>query len=400
LLEEANKVSNPILPSLVQLITKGGHRTLWSSLHLVGCLCKTSTLTLGGFKPNPKAHENLTSSNLLPAVVEAFKSLVVEDLTPSSGGYGIGEWRHALEVLFWCLKDNPKGITIARDLDLVSFLIDLSATQLPFGDYLEEDSDNASSDTEDKTNNPSPPDETTFNLHMSYSLPPSHHQYVKDPKDPESNDYLYCSRCFVPLSLKLSLRGKFDDSENDGAVYAESVLATMARWDEDVHQDCLDATVTVGKVKDKKLGCGIIQRHVKEIRGRVVNFVWGMETFHGELISGFFEDSVSEISRGTTEEVKEADDVNMEVAEVQVRQSEEQSDELITQLQAAKTAHTHTSVQDALSPKPPRKFSLIIPTLFDIRSAHRRRRRRTPPSKTPLLFKRGRMTGLKPSFLY
>jgi len=54
-----------------------------------------------------------------------------------------------------------------------------------------------------------------------------------------------------------------------------------------------------------------------------------------------------------------------------VRQSEERSDELTTQSQAAKTAHALTSVQDAPSPKPPRKCSLIIPTLFAIRFAHR-----------------------------
>ena len=73
LLEEANKASHPILPSLNQLITKGGHRTLWSSLHLVGCLCKTSSLSLNGFKPNRKTHENLNSSSILPSVVDAFK---------------------------------------------------------------------------------------------------------------------------------------------------------------------------------------------------------------------------------------------------------------------------------------------------------------------------------------
>ena len=53
-----------------------------------------------------------------------------------------------------------------------------------------------------------------------------------------------------------------------------------------------------------------------------------------------------------------------------VRQSEERSDELTTQSQAAKTARAHTSVQDAPSLKPPRKCSLIIPTLFAIRFAH------------------------------
>ena len=68
-------------------------------------------------------------------------------------------------------------------------------------------------------------------------------------------------------------------------------MATMAKWDDNVHRDCLDGEVTVGKVKGGKLGCGILAKHVKEIRGRVVNFVWGgMETFQGELISGFFED--------------------------------------------------------------------------------------------------------------
>ena len=56
-----------------------------------------------------------------------------------------------------------------------------------------------------------------------------------------------------------------------------------------------------------------------------------------------------------------------------MRQSEERSEELTmtTQLQAAKTAHARTSVQDAPSPKTPQKCSLIIPTLFDIRFAHR-----------------------------
>jgi len=61
---------------------------------------------------------------------------------------------------------------------------------------------------------------------------------------------------------------------------------------------------------------------------------------------------------------------------LKVRQSNEQSDELTTQSQAAKTAHTLTSVQDAPFPKPPRKCSLIIPTVFAIRFAHCRLSRR------------------------
>jgi len=72
-----------------------------------------------------------------------------------------------------------------------------------------------------------------------------------------------------------------------------------------------------------------------------------------------------------------------------VRQSEEQSDELTTQLQAAKTAHARTSVQDAPSPKPSRKCSLIIPTLFDIRFTHRRTK-----CEKPLVFISGIGIGL------
>ena len=210
----------------------------------------------------------------------------MEDTLPSSGGYGVGEWRHALEVLFWCLKDNPEGITIARDLDLVPILVELSAAELPFGEYLEEDQDNNSSDSEGEPTDPST-EQVSFSLHQNYTLPSSDHQHAQN----EGEGYRYCSRCIVPSSLKRGLRGNFEDSKNDGFVYAETVLATMAKWDENVHRDCLDMEVIVGKVKGGKLGCGILAKHAKEIRGRVVNFVWsGMETFKGELISGFFED--------------------------------------------------------------------------------------------------------------
>jgi len=64
----------------------------------------------------------------------------------------------------------------------------------------------------------------------------------------------------------------------------------------------------------------------------------------------------------TPRELEEGDsDGEWEAEEkAKVRQSEERSDELTTQ--AAKTAHSRISVQDAPSPKPPRKCSLIIPT--------------------------------------
>jgi len=78
-------------------------------------------------------------------------------------------------------------------------------------------------------------------------------------------------------------------------------------------------------------------------------------------------ESLAVIGRGAFGEVR-----LVRTTAKEVRQSEERSDELTTQSQTAKTAHLHNSVQDAPFPKPPRKCSFIIPTLFTIRFAHRR----------------------------
>lgn len=87
---------------------------------------------------NKTLQQNFNESGLLAHVIDAFISLVREDSDSENGGYALGEWRHGLEVIYWCLKGNPGGIVIARDLGLLQWLLQIACVELPFGEYKEE----------------------------------------------------------------------------------------------------------------------------------------------------------------------------------------------------------------------------------------------------------------------
>ena len=157
--------------------------------------------------------------------MEKFTALVKEDGDVEEGGYSLGEWRHVIEVLYWCLKDNPGGVAIAREFGLAQLLLQISACELPFAEYKleepEEEGDGGErggSDVEaaaDKKNGRPQHEDADFNIEVVdyYALPANHHT---DPLiDGESVHYYYCSSCRVPEPCKRQLRGRFKEVRSE-----------------------------------------------------------------------------------------------------------------------------------------------------------------------------------------
>ncbi|GMI11983.1 hypothetical protein TrVE_jg13990 [Triparma verrucosa] len=325
-----------LLAPLKQLIDRGGRRTEWATLHLVGSLCRDKRKAISGRRTNKKVQETMNKSEVLKSVLEKFVGLVKEDGNPDEGGYGLGEWRHAAEVLYWLLKDNPEGVVIAREYGLVPWLLQLVACELPFAEYTQKETEGVegdevegdgdsdyNGDEKEKENERKAGEggDLFIPIVEYYACPANHHS---DPLvDGESIHYYYCSSCRVPEPCKRQLRGKWKESSDDGAIFASHVLAVMLELDFECHEICLNQVIELGLVNGMKLGSSIKEQHQNELAATVVSYVWGCDVGDeieggeggeeaGALIDNYFEDgggSMSTMTTGTKEEKKgEAED--------------------------------------------------------------------------------------------
>ncbi|GMH52466.1 hypothetical protein TL16_g01237 [Triparma laevis f. inornata] len=311
-----------LLAPLKQLIDRGGRRTEWATLHLVGSLCRDQKKGILGRRTNKKVQDTMNKSGVLKSILEKFVGLVKEDGNSDEGGYGLGEWRHGAEVLYWLLKDNPDGVSIAREFGIVPWLLQLIACELPFAEYTQKetegpeggesnggDSDHDGEEKENENERKTGEDGGLFiPLVEYYACPANHHS---DPLvDGESVHYYYCSSCRVPDPCKRQLRGKWKESSDDGAIFASHVLAVMLELDLECHEICLNQIIEVGLVNGMKLGTSLKEQHQNELAATVMSYVWGCDVGDeiggeggeeaGALIDNYFEDGGGSMSTMTT----------------------------------------------------------------------------------------------------
>jgi hypothetical protein len=66
------------MEAISSLVTKGGRRTLWSSLHVIGCMCRSKTKTLRGRETNREVQRTVLESGLFAHIVDTFNELLAE----------------------------------------------------------------------------------------------------------------------------------------------------------------------------------------------------------------------------------------------------------------------------------------------------------------------------------
>ena len=306
----------------------GGHRTLWAALHVLGSSCRTRSKNLRGLLPNSATQNTLCEDGTLTVVVATLTTLLVED-GKKGPSHRLGEYRHAIEVLYWMIKGNKSACGRVRELGGVEWLIDIAARELPFADYDLDEEEEEGGDEGDESGycssseSEQSEEEVILSYSSKYTLPPNHHQdphmTVHQPPDSPYIElsYHYCSLCLIPASIKTSLRPSFKDSSNDGAIYAAHVLAVIFEEDNVAQEIARDYVVVMAGEGAMTLGSMINKEHVRELGEATKTFFWispnseekksepneeeeGSEVGEvGALIQNFFNDDDSTITNDT-----------------------------------------------------------------------------------------------------